>query len=143
MSGFSSSLRTVRSLVILTWVRQRNQRFLTYHIFCCVSLTPLYLNEIEHGYDTLQKDKAFLDAEASSSIFVVDVWFLFVLADCEKPSHPDVGASTKSEISDLPHIFALCRSRLCILMKGECYIMNKTVVSSVLFFACLLSKQPD
>ena len=27
-------------------------------------------NRNEHGYDTLQKDKAFLDAEASSSAFL-------------------------------------------------------------------------
>lgn len=31
---------------------------------------PLYLNEIEHGYDTLQKDKVFLDALASLSAFL-------------------------------------------------------------------------
>ena len=106
-------------------------------------LTPLYLNENEHGLWAVQKWWAFSFAGIFRPSFAVDVWLLFVLADCEKPSHLGVGASTKSEISDLPHIFALCRSRLCILMKGECYIMNKTVVSSVLFLACLLSKQPD
>ena len=73
-------------------------------------------NRNEHGLWAVQKWWAFSFAGIFRPSFAVDVWLLSVLADCEKPSHPDVGTSTKSKISDLPHVLLCVVYAFCILV---------------------------